>query len=90
MVDGAGVVRPTERELPRMDPPNVLWFAGAYATSFAAYAVLETLPDSHDSLWPFLASIGLLAAFAAAMQQSAGAADELAADVAENYKLALR
>jgi hypothetical protein len=66
VVDGAGVVRPTERELPRMDPPNVLWFAGAYATSFAAYAVLETLPDSHDSLWPFLASIGFLAAFAAA------------------------
>ncbi len=66
MVAGAGVVQPAERELPRMDPPNVLWFAGAYATSFAAYAVLETLPDSHDSVWPFLASIAFLAAFTAA------------------------
>jgi hypothetical protein len=45
----AGVVlppEPVEREWPRMDPPNVLWFAGAYAIALGSYALLQTLPDT--------------------------------------------
>ncbi len=49
-----------------MDPPNVLWFFGAYAIGLAAYAVLGTIPDSQSSLWIFLGSVGFLLAFAAA------------------------
>ena len=67
MEERAGVVLPAaERDVPRMDPPNVLWFFGAYAIGFAAYAVLGTIPDSQNSLWIFLASVGFLLAFAAA------------------------
>jgi hypothetical protein len=65
----AGVVlspKPAERDRPRMDPPNVLWFFGAFAIAFAAYAVLGAIPDSQNSLWIFLASVGFLLAFAAA------------------------
>jgi hypothetical protein len=64
----AGVVLPdaAERDRPRMDAPNVLWFFGAYAISFGAYAVLTTIPDSHNSLWVFMASVGFFLAFAAA------------------------
>jgi hypothetical protein len=61
-----GVVLPAEREWPRMDPPNVLWFAGVYATLFAAYALLGSLPDSHNGLWIFMTALALLVAFAAA------------------------
>jgi hypothetical protein len=49
-----------------MDPPNVLWFAGTYAIWFAAYALLSSLPESHNRLWLFLLGLGLLLAFAAA------------------------
>jgi hypothetical protein len=66
----AGVVLPpvaaAEHELPRMDPPNVLWFFGAYAIALAAYGLLSTIPDSQNSLWIFLAAVGFLLAFAAA------------------------
>jgi len=65
----AGVVlspKPAEHDRPRMDPPNVLWFFGAFAIAFAAYAVLGAIPDSQNSLWIFLASVGFLLAFAAA------------------------
>jgi hypothetical protein len=48
-----------------MDPPNVLWFFGAFATSSAVYALLGTLPDSHSSLWIFLIAIAFLLGFAA-------------------------
>jgi hypothetical protein len=49
-----------------MDPPNVLWFAGAYATAFGSYALLGMLPDSHNSVWIFLSSIALLLVYSAA------------------------
>jgi hypothetical protein len=49
-----------------MDPPNVLWFAGAYAIAFGSYALLGTLPDSHKSVWIFLAAIALLLVYSAA------------------------
>jgi hypothetical protein len=65
----AGVVlpkRPAERDRPRMDPPNVLWFTGAIAMSIGVSALLSTIPESHNGLWVFLASLGFLLAFASA------------------------
>lgn len=49
-----------------MDPPNVLWFAGAYAIALGSYALLETLPDTHKSVWIFVAAIAFVLAYAAA------------------------
>lgn len=69
MEERAGVVLPPEpvdREWPRMDPPNVLWFAGAYATALGSYALLQTLPDTHKSVWILLAAIAFLLAYSAA------------------------
>ena len=48
-----------------MDPPNVLWFAGTYATASASYALLETLPKSQSSLWILLAALTFLLVYAA-------------------------
>jgi hypothetical protein len=65
----AGVVlppEPGEREWLRMDPPNVLWFAGAYAPALSSYALLQTLPDTHKSVWILLAAIAFLLAYGAA------------------------
>jgi hypothetical protein len=64
----AGVVlppEPVEREWPRMDPPNVLWFAGAYAIALGSYALLQTLPDTHKSVWILLAATAFLLAYGA-------------------------
>jgi len=69
----AGVVLPAEREVPRMDPPNVLWFAGTYAIAFSAYGLVASLPRSHNSLWIFVVSLALLLAFAAASRLLLGA-----------------
>ena len=49
-----------------MDPPNLLWFAGAYAISFGSYALFGTLPNSHRNLWIFIAALALFAAYATA------------------------
>jgi hypothetical protein len=49
-----------------MDPPNVLWFAGTYAIAFASYALLGALPESHSSVWIFIAAIALLLVYSAA------------------------
>src|SRR5439155_16788907 len=49
-----------------MDPPNVLWFAGAYAIASASYALLNALPKSQSSLWIFLAALALLLVYSAA------------------------
>jgi hypothetical protein len=68
----AGVVHPPgladrgERELPRMDPPNVLWFFGAIVTAFAVNLLLASFPNSHNGLWIFLGSLGFFVAFAGA------------------------
>ena len=53
---------------PRMDPPNVLWFAGTYAIAVASYALLGALPESHSSVWIFVAAIALLLVYTAASQ----------------------
>jgi hypothetical protein len=47
-----------------MDPPNVLWFFGAFAIGFGVYALIRTIPDDQNGLWRFLASIAFFAAFA--------------------------
>lgn len=63
MQEGTGVVlaaKPAERDWPRLDPPNVLWFAGAYALTVGSYALLDTLPSSHSSLWILVAAVGLV------------------------------
>jgi hypothetical protein len=49
-----------------MDPPNVLWFTGTYAIAFASYALLGALPESHSSVWIFVAAIALLLVYSAA------------------------
>jgi hypothetical protein len=49
-----------------MDPPNVLWFTGTYALAFASYALLDALPDSHSSVWIFIAAIAFLLVYSAA------------------------
>jgi hypothetical protein len=49
-----------------MDPPNVLWFAGTYAIAFASYALLDALPESHSSVWIFVAAIVFLVVYSAA------------------------
>jgi hypothetical protein len=49
-----------------MDPPNVLWFVGAYAVAFGSYALLGALPDSHRSVWIFLAGLAFLLVYTAA------------------------
>jgi hypothetical protein len=49
-----------------MDPPNVLWFFGAFAIMLAVYGLIETIPGSANGLWIFLTAIGFCAGFALA------------------------
>jgi hypothetical protein len=49
-----------------MDPANVLWFAGTYAVGLGSYALLGALPESHSSVWIFVAAIALLLVYSAA------------------------
>jgi hypothetical protein len=49
-----------------MDPPNVLWFAGAYAVAAGSYVLLGALPESHSSLWIFVAGLAFLLVYSAA------------------------
>jgi hypothetical protein len=63
----AGGVPPpkaAERDWPRMDPPNVLWFFGAFAISFGVSLLISTIPDSQNGLWIFLAALGFMLGFA--------------------------
>jgi hypothetical protein len=67
--DRAGVVlpsKPAERDWPRVDPPNVLWFAGAYTVAAGSYVLLGALPESHSSLWIFVAGLAFLLVYSAA------------------------
>jgi hypothetical protein len=47
-----------------MDPPNVLWFFGAFAIAFAVYVLLSTMPDSQNGLWIFLVALAFVLGFA--------------------------
>jgi hypothetical protein len=49
-----------------MDPPNVLWFAGAYVVAGGSYALLGALPESHSSAWIFVAALAFLLVYSAA------------------------
>jgi hypothetical protein len=66
----AGGVHPpetrAEREWPRMDPPNVLWFFGAIVMAVAVNLLLSTFPSSHNGLWIFLGALLFLLVFIAA------------------------
>ena len=69
MEERAGVGLPqkmAERDWPRMDPPNVLWFFGAFATEFAVYDLIQAIPDNQSGLWIFLAALAFFVWFAAA------------------------
>jgi hypothetical protein len=46
-----------------MDPPNVLWFFGAYTLAIGVYELIRTIPDSHGGLWILIAAVAFLAAF---------------------------
>jgi hypothetical protein len=48
-----------------MDPPNVLWFAGAYAVAAGSYVLLGALPESHSSVWIFVAGLAFLLVYSA-------------------------
>jgi len=57
----------TERaDLPRMDPPNVLWFFGAFALELGVYALIESIPTSQSGLWLLVTALGFLVGFAVA------------------------
>jgi hypothetical protein len=47
-----------------MDPQNVLWFFGAFATQFGVYALIESIPGSQDGLWRLVTAVGFFLAFA--------------------------
>jgi hypothetical protein len=49
-----------------VDPPNVLWFAGAYTVAAGSYVLLGALPESHSSLWIFVAGLAFLLVYSAA------------------------
>ena len=49
-----------------MNPPNVLWYFGAFALGFAVYELIDTIPQSQSGLWILLTAIAFVAAFALA------------------------
>lgn len=53
-----------ERDWPRMDPPNVFWFFGAYVIAFGVYALIEAIPKSQDGVWRLVTAVGFFVAFA--------------------------
>jgi hypothetical protein len=52
-----------ERHWPRMDPPNVLWFFGAFTLELAVYALIQAVPDTHSRLWSLVAAVAFFLAF---------------------------
>lgn len=49
-----------------MDPPNVLWYFGAFTLGFAVYGLIGTIPPSRSGLWILLAALGFVAGFSLA------------------------
>ncbi|MFL5983022.1 MAG: hypothetical protein ACJ74R_15055 [Gaiellaceae bacterium] len=47
-----------------MDPPNVLWFFGAFAIEAAVYGLIQSIPGNQDGLWRLVAAVGFFVAFA--------------------------
>jgi hypothetical protein len=54
-----------ERDWPRMDTPNVLWFFGAFAIAFATIELIDKVPESQRDLWELLVSLAFYTAYAA-------------------------
>jgi hypothetical protein len=46
-----------------MDPPNVLWYFGAYTLGFAVYGLIRTVPRSESGLWILVTAVAFLAGF---------------------------
>lgn len=72
MEEGTRVVlaaKPAKGDRPRLDPPNVLWFAGSYALAAGSYALLGTLPSSHSSLWILVGAVGFVLLYAVLSRQ---------------------
>ena len=44
-------------DVPRFDPPNVLWYFGAIAATIASYAVMSDVGSVHRGLWIFIVAI---------------------------------
>jgi len=55
-----------ERHQPRMDPPNVFWFFGAFALELGVYGLIETLPRSQSGLWLLVTAVAFFVGFAVA------------------------
>jgi len=55
-----------ERHPPRMDPPNVFWFFGAFALELGVYGLIETLPRSQSGLWLLVTAVAFFVGFAVA------------------------
>jgi hypothetical protein len=55
-----------ERNRPRMDPPNVLWFFGAFTLEVGVYDLVEAVPGSQSGLWILVTAVAFFAAFTAA------------------------
>lgn len=55
-----------ERHWPRMDPPNVLWFFGAFTLEFGVYALIEAIPSSQSGLWILVTAVAFFLGFALA------------------------
>lgn len=53
-----------ERDWPRMDTPNVLWFFGAFALAFATIALIDKVPESQRDVWELLVSLAFYLAYA--------------------------
>jgi hypothetical protein len=51
---------------PRMDPPNVLWFFGAFALELGVYGLIETLPENQSGLWLLVTAVAFFVGFALA------------------------
>src|SRR5262249_2909813 len=57
-------VAAAERQWPRMDPPNVLWFFGAFTLELGVYALIDAIPESEDALWILITALGFFLGFA--------------------------
>lgn len=52
-----------ERHWPLMDPPNVLWFFGAFTLEFGVYALIEAIPSSQSGLWILVTAVAFFVGF---------------------------
>jgi hypothetical protein len=46
-----------------MDPPNVLWFFGAFAMTVGIYALIEAIPKSQGGVWRLVVAVAFCVGF---------------------------